>query len=218
MHTKPRGRPPKAKAKTKAKAKPKPAIDQAEAPAHFKGATAKVSAGQVEGPDRGFEKIIRMADMAAMLNISRRGFQDMVEAGCPVVDRGGTGKPMLVEVTAVLAWVRARDRKGESLKMTQGAEQALDARRRNAEAQAELREHELARIRGETVLVSEVRPILREELGAVRARLLQIAGRVAPRLAEGGLSIQEIEAEIDAEVVEALTELTLDTRDLVRQT
>lgn len=123
---------------------------------------------------------------------------------------------MLVEVTAVLAWVRTKDRKGESLKMSAGAESALDARRRNAEAQAELREHELARLRGETVLVSEVRPILREELGAVRARLLQIGGRVAPRLAEG-MSLQEIEDEVNAEVAEALTELTLDVRDLVRE-
>lgn len=158
-----------------------------------------------------------MADMAEMLNISRRAFQDMVASGCPVVERGGLGKPMLVEVSAVLGWVRQRDRRGESLKMTAGAESALDARRRNAEAQAELREHELARLRGETILVSEVRPLMREELGDVRARLLQIGGRVAPRLVDG-MSLQEIEDEINAEVAEALTSLTLDVRDLVRET
>lgn len=185
------------------------------------GAAAKASADNppekpsVEVPERGFQRLVRKADMCVMLGISPRAFQDMVDAGCPVVDRGKAGKPMIVDVQAVLAWKGERDRRGENPQMTQSANAALDARRRNAEAQAELREFELAKMRGETITVAEVVPILREELGAVRTRLLQVAGRVAPNI-NAGMTAKEIEEMIDEEIREALTELTVDQVELKR--
>lgn len=160
-------------------------------------------------------RTVTMAEMCQMLSIARRSFQDMVLAGCPVVDHGGRGKAMQVDVASVLAWVRDRDRKGEDPTKIAGATAALDARRRNAEAQAELREFELKKLRGETILVSEVMPIVREELAGVRARLLQIASRLAPQITPE-MTILEIEEAIDEEIREALIELTVDQVELKR--
>lgn len=122
---------------------------------------------------------------------------------------------MLVDVQAVLAWKTQRDRRGENLAMTENANAALDARRRNAEAQAKLREYDLAKIEGETILVSEVMPIVRDELASVRARLLQVGNRVAPSIVDG-MSIAEVEDMINDEIRDALTELTLDEQPLRR--
>lgn len=155
--------------------------------------------------------------MARMLGVSTRAVQDMINAGCPVVDRGSPGQAAVMEVAAVLAWVRQRDRRSEDPRRSAASETALGARARNAAAQAELREYELAQLRGELIRVSDVLPIVREELASVRARLLQIPGRVAPSIA-GGMTLQEIEEAIDEEIRDALTELTTDHRELQRST
>jgi phage terminase Nu1 subunit (DNA packaging protein) len=166
-------------------------------------------------PERGFQRLVRKSDMAQMLGISTRALQDMLDSGCPVVDRGRPGQAAVFDVTQVIAWKAARDRRGENPAMTQSANAAQDARRRNHEAQAAMREFELAAIAGDTIRVSEVLPILRDQLARVRAQLLQVPARIAPDI-QADMTIAEIEDVIDREIRDCLGELTLDEVELKR--
>lgn len=81
-----------------------------------------------------------------------------------------------------------------------------DAKARKMAADAELAEEELARVRRETILVADVISALGPEYAALRARVLAIATKLAPRVA---IETDErvCRALIERECIEALNEL-----------
>jgi phage terminase Nu1 subunit (DNA packaging protein) len=66
---------------------------------------------------------------------------------------------------------------------TAAGEPSGEAKRRYTQAQAELKELELAEKRSQMVSVEDVMPILADELANVRSRLMAMPGRLAVELA-----------------------------------
>jgi phage terminase small subunit/phage terminase Nu1 subunit (DNA packaging protein) len=85
-----------------------------------------------------------------------------------------------------------------------------EAKRRYTQAQAELKELELAEKRGQMVSVEDVAPILADELANVRSRLMAMPGRLAVELAAVS-DAAAIERLITHEIAGALSEITQET-------
>src|SRR5579872_7238372 len=112
--------------------------------------------------------------MRTLLAMSVRSWRAARAAGCPVEPHGR------FDTGAVLAWHRKRTNGSSSdqAAVSPVAEAGAEARRRSTIALCELREFELQQIEATTV-VSQVKPILAEELQPTRRRLGEIASRVA---------------------------------------
>jgi hypothetical protein len=83
-------------------------------------------------------------------------------------------------------------------------------------AAAQLKEYELARIQGQTVVISDVMPIVEECFSAVRARILAIPGRLAQEVANENDAVK-VAAIVKREISDALTELSIDPRAIRSQ-
>ena len=83
----------------------------------------------------------------------------------------------------------------------------IAARIRDTNASAALKEFKLAVKRKEYVALSDVNKKLAEDVGRVRSKLLGLASRIAPRIAEKNLPLEDVKLMIDSVVYEALTEL-----------
>lgn len=81
------------------------------------------------------------------------------------------------------------------------------ARARKEEALAELRELEVAQLKGELVHVDDFEELLSSLFGTLRARLLAFPGLVAPRLASRKLKLAEVVTILDDELHGFLKEL-----------
>jgi phage terminase Nu1 subunit (DNA packaging protein) len=150
--------------------------------------------------------------LAQILGVSTLAVDGYVRAGCPVHQKGGPGVAYKFDTAAVHKWLRDREREMATANSNSGKGQEQEGRSRSALAQAELREYELAMKRGELVAVGDVRPLLEDELGAVRARLMSLPGRVAHTVARM-TDAAAVELELEREVSDALRELTMDQVD-----
>lgn len=81
-----------------------------------------------------------------------------------------------------------------------------DAKLRKAAAEAEMAELELAKVRGDTMLVDDHERMLGEAFGRARAKLLNLGPRAAGA-AFGAATLQECQAKIEPIVVEIMDEL-----------
>lgn len=81
-----------------------------------------------------------------------------------------------------------------------------DAKLRKAAAEAEMAELELAKLRGDTMLVDDHERMLGEAFGRARAKLLNLGPRAAGA-AFGALTLQECQAKIEPIVTEIMEEL-----------
>ena len=91
--------------------------------------------------------------------------------------------------------------------LTPAGESSGEAKRRYTQAQAELKELELAEKRSQMVSVEDVMPILADELANVRSRLMAAPGRLAAELAAVS-DPAAIERLITDEIAAALSEIT----------
>ena len=83
----------------------------------------------------------------------------------------------------------------------------IEAKTRNENAAADLKEFKLAILRGEYVALADVNKQLAEDVNKVRQKLLGMSSRIAPQLAGRAFDGDEIKRLIDAVVYEALTEI-----------
>lgn len=81
-----------------------------------------------------------------------------------------------------------------------------DAKLRKAAAEAEMAELELAKLRGDTMLVDDHERMLGEAFGRARAKLLNLGPRAAGA-AFGALTLQECQAKVEPIVTEIMDEL-----------
>src|SRR5882724_8024356 len=104
-----------------------------------------------------------------------------IDAGCPMIEKGAGRHGYKFNSADVLAW---RDRREAEARAAGGGELSSDqVRRRFTLAAAELKDLQLAEKRGELVSISAVAAVLRDELTAVRGRLLAMPGRLAGQIA-----------------------------------
>src|SRR5215472_14807109 len=113
-------------------------------------------------------QVANRAEMAGILGVSPTTLDRYVAAGCPVAARGTLRREYQFNSAQVIAW---RDRREAEARAQSADATEDDAKRRHQLAAAELKELELAEKRGQMIRVDDVRPILEEELGAVRSRL-----------------------------------------------
>ena len=83
----------------------------------------------------------------------------------------------------------------------------IEAKTRNENAAADLKEFKLAIMRKEYVPLEAVNKKLAADINKVRQKLLGLSSRIAPQLAGQVHDGEEIKRLIDAVVYEALTEL-----------
>src|SRR5215471_19255610 len=94
-----------------------------------------------------------------------------------------------------------------------GKRSILDARRRKLEAEAEMQEYELARVRKQMIAIPDIEESWTTIVRTTRSRLLAVAVRVAPRIV-GETDRGKVERLVDGEIREALTEISQTRRGL----
>jgi phage terminase Nu1 subunit (DNA packaging protein) len=137
---------------------------------------------------------ISKAEFARREKVSKTVVSKWVRAGLPTAGGGQ------IDPEAARAWLKANTSRGVTV------ESLTEARSRKESALADLRELELARLRGETVLVEDVGHVLDSAIATSRVRLLAVPQKVAPELAleDNPVKCQEL---VRAAIHEALHEL-----------
>lgn len=156
-----------------------------------------------------FGQVVNRKQLGSILGVSATVIDNYIQNGCPYVQHGDRGREWKFDTAEVFRWLKEQEALGRGSDQPTSSTPVEDAKLRKAEADAELREFELARTRGETILIEDVQPVLLEELAAVRSRLMSIPGRLAQKVA--AISDPEaVESAIRKEISEALRELTSD--------
>lgn len=124
------------------------------------------------GYHRGRAAVVGATDLAALLSVSRQTIHTWTTRGCP---RNTTPQgAVMFDVAAVAAWLYARGREDLEIANRRAKEAGNDAKRRDDEARADLRELDLAQRRGAVVETEELWRILLDWAGrfvaAFRAR------------------------------------------------
>lgn len=151
--------------------------------------------------------IVNRGELASIIGVSLITVDAYRRRGMPFVARGAKGKSWSYDTAAVIKWLRDQDvaaLQGDADEIT-----IEQAQRRKTIAEAMKLEYELAAIRRETVAIGEIEDMLADELGRVRSRLLAVPARAAPACADLA-DAAAIETLIEAEIAEALNELTVD--------
>src|SRR6266404_493478 len=151
------------------------------------------------------QQVVSVDKLAKMLGKSRHYVLDRLRAGLPFVDRCARGIAYTFDPAAARAWCADYDANMDRSRLPNP--EMTEGRRRFSMAQAELKELQLAEKRGQLVSIEAVTATLRDELTAVRGRLLAMPGRLAGQLLMKS-DPAEIERLIDDEVRAALTELS----------
>ncbi len=149
--------------------------------------------------------IVNRRELADLWGVALTTVDAWIRRGCPVTRRGNRKIPWEFDSAAVADWrlkQAALDAAGDTRDVS------LDeARKRKMAAEAALAELELAKARGEAVSIEDVGQVWEDISASIRARLLPMGGKLAPRVAPMRKR-SEVKAAIDAEVHEALDELS----------
>lgn len=154
-------------------------------------------------------KLASVAELAALLGVHRNTVLAWVARGCPVHERGssGRGNEHRFDLAAVVRW-----REDEAARAATGNTEGIDldaARLRKVAAEAALTELEVAKKRGQLVEIEAVATVVGEQFAAVRARLLSLPTKLAPLLA-ASTDLNEVQVLLQQGVNEALSELSGD--------
>jgi phage terminase Nu1 subunit (DNA packaging protein) len=141
---------------------------------------------------------ISRANLAALFEVDERTITNLAKEGMPKLSPG------FFSLAASVRWYLKRERD----KARAGRElNDLDlARKRKAIADAELAEHELATTRGEKVSLSAIGTTWSEIASGLRAQLLAVPGRYAPRTV-GCNTLVESQRAWDAAIADVIGEL-----------
>lgn len=124
-------------------------------------------------------------EMADLLAVDPTTLDRWVRQGCPVIEKAGKGRPASFEAGAVVRWYAAReaDKALESAEAEIADEALEEWRRRKVAAEAQLRELELARSKGEVVSADHVMRSMRDTLVGGREYVVRhTPGRIARRV------------------------------------
>jgi len=150
-------------------------------------------------------RIVGIRELAVVLNLTASRVQQLVAEGLPKKDRGKYDRDLCVGfyIRYLQALVERKvilDEGGGVLKNER------DERLRLLRADADLREIELARERGQLVAIEDVEREMTDLILVTKARVLAVGARVAPQLV-GETSRVMIQAIIEKAHKEALSQL-----------
>lgn len=152
-------------------------------------------------------RTVTKAELSEILGLSLPTIESMVRRGCPWKRKGSKGRAYQFDTADVIAWRETRIREDRA---AEREAQVINLERERAlktAAERRLAELELAQRSGELVHVDDVAARIESEYANVRARLLLIPTKLAPRIARMRKAA-EARAAIHAEVREALHELS----------
>lgn len=153
------------------------------------------------------EKVVaalNQAQFADLVGLTIQGTQALAKSADPP-PKGANGYP----AREVGQWLKRRHLRGVGIDNTGTRYDYETERARLTKAQADKTELEAKELRGEMIRAEHVIEAWARMLGAMRARLLSLPQKVAPR-ARGAMSDEEAATLIEAEVLEALQELSDD--------
>jgi phage terminase Nu1 subunit (DNA packaging protein) len=159
-------------------------------------------------------KIVNRSELAEIFGKSLPTVSAWITRGCPVVERGGRGREWQFDTAAVHDWLMTNAvaaASGDTSKMD-----IDEARRRKLAAEATMAEIDVDQRLARLVTVEDSRRVIGAQCAMVRTRLLAMPSTWAPRL-HRIKTIAEIAEVMTAAVVEALEELSADTREQVQQ-
>lgn len=149
--------------------------------------------------------IVNRNELSEIHGVSLPTISAWVRRGCPAQQKGARGKEWKFDTADVARW-----REDQAVQNAIGSAEGVDmdeAKRRKTIAEAQMAELDLARARSEVIAIGDVAQIVTDEYASVRARLLEMPGRLAQPLSIEDDPAQ-IERELRAAVTEALEELT----------
>lgn len=146
------------------------------------------------------EKAVSRTALASLFGVDVRTVTNWVDAGCP--KRKESGRPVFL-LSEVIPWRREQDRHELRPSPKFDEEQA-----RKMRADADLSELKVKRMRGELIPATRVEQDMERLCAMVRARVLSIRGRWAPKI---------MRLETMAEAALTLDDLTADVLDALRE-
>jgi phage terminase Nu1 subunit (DNA packaging protein) len=147
--------------------------------------------------------LVEIKQLTQTLNVTEQWIGKLVKEGMPKEARGkyDLGKCMLWYIRYLQAALRRRSgATGESGRTEQ------TERLRLLSAEAELKELELARERGEFAAITDFEKVITELVVTTKARILAIPSRLAPQLV--GEDRLKIESRLEKELKETLSTLS----------
>ena len=148
---------------------------------------------------------VNRSDLAHMHGVSLPTVDAWVRDGCPCEREGGKGSAYTFNSAEVIGW-RLSKARGDRRADGQKGGTMDETKLRQATANAELAEIELAERRALVVPIDHVAKQVARLLANVRARMLAIPTKAAP-IAHVAKSAEEIRATIEEQVRDALSEL-----------
>lgn len=126
-------------------------------------------------------RIVSRQELSEFLAVDLKTVDGWIRRGCPMLGRGGRGKPHAFNLAHVVEWLRDTARR--STAEASAAISLDEARQRKTAAEAELAELELGHARGELVQIDTAAELFEATLSTVRLRLLAVPAKVAARVA-----------------------------------
>jgi len=147
--------------------------------------------------------IVDVTKLANVFKLHPKYVHTLVKEGMPQESRGryDLGKCMLWYIYYLQAAVRKRRTGGED-----GEASEREARRRMAEAEATLKEMEVAKERGQLVTLIDFEKMMADLIVNTKTRFLALPARVAPQLVNESSQLL-IQERLDAAVKDALAAL-----------
>jgi phage terminase Nu1 subunit (DNA packaging protein) len=154
-------------------------------------------------PVKGHGKTVTQGEIAEIIGVTSATIRAWQRAGCPVEQKGGSGRPSLYNTAQVITWRLA-------MVLGETADLPLDeARRRKLAAEAQLAEMELELKRGE---MTPTRPLLRyieETFSNYKKELLAMPARYGAQIAaEVGCDVSKLDRALSKTITDHLTGLS----------
>ncbi|MGE5546490.1 MAG: terminase small subunit [Solirubrobacterales bacterium] len=160
-------------------------------------------------------KIVNRSELAEILGKSLPTISAWVaRAGFPVIEEGRQGKEWKFDTAQVIDWIEQ-----QAVANVIGDAAKIDyeeARRRKMVAEATLAEIEVDRLSATVAPVDDIVAMVGMQFANVRTRLLAIPSNCAMALARARKPA-EASAIVQEAVIDAMSELTLDSRDEVQK-
>lgn len=156
------------------------------------------------GPSSAKGMIVTKSTLTEILGLAPVTVDRLFKEGGPVIQRGAKRLGWKINTADFISWLRRRDVANAT--GDPDGNSFDQAKRREKEAQAQLKEFELRRLKGETVTIEEAARIYAQEIASVRARLFAIPSACARDVA-GVSDLAECERIIKEFITDALNEL-----------
>lgn len=122
---------------------------------------------------------VNKSELANFFGVSLPTVDGWMRNGCPVIQRGTTGRPAIYNTADVVNWLRDRAREEAS-----GASLADEGelKRRKLAAEAEKAELEVAKAKGEVATIRDFERVQAAMMAAIRANMRNVPGRAVLQL------------------------------------